>query len=70
MIHGLSQMYSLGGALYNFVLLLAFGGIISSIPNLCKILETATNDFINPFMPGGPKINLLFFDFLRLIAKI
>ena len=24
---------------------------------------------INPFMPGGPKINLLFFDFLQLIAK-
>ena len=23
----------------------------------------------NPFMPGGPKINLLFFDFLQLIAK-
>ena len=39
MIHGLSQMYSLGGALYNFVLLLAFGSIISSIPNLRKILE-------------------------------
>ena len=24
---------------------------------------------INPFVPGGPKINLLFFDFLKLIAK-
>ena len=24
---------------------------------------------INPFMPGGPKINLLIFDFLQLIAK-
>ena len=23
----------------------------------------------NPFIPGGPKINLLFFDFLQLIAK-
>ena len=25
--------------------------------------------YINLFMPGGPKINLLFFDFLQLIAK-
>ena len=24
---------------------------------------------VNLFMPGGPKINLLFFDFLKLIAK-
>ena len=31
--------------------------------------DTENKSEINPFMPGGPKINLLFFDFLQLIAK-
>ena len=33
------------------------------------MVQAQINPSLNLFMPGGPKINLLFFDFLQLIAK-
>ena len=39
-------------------------------PDIGGGITTMLRDLLfNPFMPGGPKINLLFFDFLQLIAK-
>ena len=38
-------------------------------PGDIRITLTFSLIYLNLFMPGGPKINLLFFDFLKLIAK-